>query len=273
MQILNIAGYKFIPLHELNAIRVNLLKHCHLLALKGTILLSQEGININLAGTPEAITAFKEILNEEERFSHIQFHHTYSEFQSFKRLKVKLKKEIITLRKPEIKVSATRAPSISPETFKHWLDENHDITILDTRNEYEISFGTFKNALNLHIDDFTSFPNSISQISREKPVVMFCTGGIRCEKAALYLLSQGYQDVFQLEGGILGYFTAVGAKHYEGECFVFDERIALDSHLNATLTKQCQACENPITTEQQSPAATTSKFCPACLEKQTSVHD
>ena len=120
-----------------------------------------------------------------------------------------------------------RAPSISPTTFKQWLDENRDIIILDTRNDYEIEMGAFTNAVNLHLQDFCQFTQSLKNIPREKPIVMYCTGGIRCEKAALHLINEGYNDVYQLDGGILNYFEKVGGSHYTGECYVFDERVAL----------------------------------------------
>lgn len=251
MSILNIAGYKFIALNDLQTLRENFFVHCQSLALKGTILLSPEGININLAGAQESISSFIHFLNQDSRFSHMRFHESLSASQAFKRLKVKLKKEIITMRQSAIRATNERAPSLAPEIFKQWLDEKRDITVLDTRNDYEVRFGTFNDAVNLHIDDFTSFPDTLDRIDQAKPIVMFCTGGIRCEKAALYLLSQGYKDVYQLDGGILGYFAKVGGDHYDGECFVFDERVALNSHLNETETKQCLQCQGPILKAEQ----------------------
>lgn len=229
MTILNIAGYKFIPLTELAVLREQLLPAC--LELKGTILLSPEGINLSLAGTQESILALQTFLKSDERFADLCFHETYSTYQPFKRLKIKLKKEIITLRQPEADPTTTRAPSLAPQDLKQWLDEQRDITLLDTRNDYEIALGTFTGAVNLHLDDFSALPDSLENIERDKPVVMFCTGGIRCEKAALYMLNQGYSNVYQLDGGILGYFKQVGGAHYDGGCFVFDERVAVDSNL------------------------------------------
>ncbi|MBV9576833.1 MAG: sulfurtransferase [Gammaproteobacteria bacterium] len=249
--ILNIAGYKFISLNDTSSLREIWLVHCQSLGLKGTILLSHEGININLAGTQEAITAFKKKLIEDMRFTDISFHQTYSDFQPFKKLKIKLKKEIITLRQPTVDATKQRAPAIAPALLKQWLDEKRNITLLDTRNDYEVNFGTFKNAVNLQIDDFTAFPATLASIEKNKPIVMFCTGGIRCEKAALYLLNQGHEEVYQLDGGILGYFAKVGGEYYEGECFVFDQRVSLKYDLTSTLTKQCQTCQGPITTEQK----------------------
>lgn len=231
MKILNIAGYKFITLTELAALQTQWLEYCKTHLLKGTILLSTEGINISLSGDTASITAFKTHLKKDARFADITFRESVSDTLSFKRLKVKIKNEIITLKRPEIRPEQNRAPSISPEEFKQWLDENRDITVLDTRNEYEIQMGSFVKAVNLHIDDFSEFPHAAETIQRDKPIVMFCTGGIRCEKAGLHLLNAGFKHVYQLEGGILNYFSQVGGAHYQGDCFVFDERIAVHPDL------------------------------------------
>jgi UPF0176 protein len=244
--ILNIAGYQFISLDSLSEMRMLFLEKCVALTVKGTILLSPEGINISLAGTEEAIAGFKAFLLADSRFAEMRFRESYSVEQPFKRMKVKLKKEIITMRRSDIHPDQRRAPAISPEDFKQWLDENRDITLLDTRNDYEMQFGTFKNALNLHLKDFSEFPEKSKELAKNKPVVMFCTGGIRCEKAAIHLMNEGFENVFQLEGGILNYFTHVGGDHYEGDCFVFDGRVALNSQLAATDAQQCCVCQMPI---------------------------
>ncbi len=244
MQILHIAGYKFINLDNLESLREKLLAQCQ--PFGGTILLSPEGININLAGQIEFIHEFKNFLKTQPAFADITFRESYSDAVPFKRLLVKIKKEIITFKQEHIHPETKRAPTISPQLLKQWLDENRDITMLDTRNKYEVQFGTFAKAMYLNIDDFSDLVKETADIPRNKPVVMFCTGGIRCEKAGLYLQEQGYTDVFQLEGGILNYFNEAGGKHYEGECFVFDERIALDSTLKSTGTRQCTSCGGPI---------------------------
>lgn len=246
MQTLNIAGYKFITLTDPEALRERLLELCLAFELKGTILLSPEGINISLAGQIHSISAFKNHLKTLPSFADMTFRESYSDQIPFKRLKVKVKKEIITFRQDQIHPETRRAPAILPKEFKQWLDENRDITILDTRNDYEVRFGTFKNAMHLAIDDFCDLAKESAKIPRNKPIVMFCTGGVRCEKAGLYLEEQGHEDVFQLEGGILNYFHEVGGEHYEGECFVFDERIALDPTLKTTGTRQCTSCNGPI---------------------------
>jgi UPF0176 protein len=251
MQIQNIAGYKFISLGELSQLSSLMRTKCDELGLKGTILLSPEGINLSLAGTQKNIDLFKDFLCQDERFNDMTFRESFSESKPFARMKVKIKKEIITMRRDEVCPQRERAPSLTPAEFKQWLDEGRDITILDTRNDYEVRFGTFKKAVNLHIDDFCEFPQKAEEnVARDKPIVMFCTGGIRCEKAAIHLQNAGFSDVYQLHGGILNYFAEVGGAHYDGECYVFDQRVALDANLQAAGTRQCTQCQGPVKQEQ-----------------------
>lgn len=232
MQVLNIASYKFIELNRLSELRKDLYDQCQKCGIKGTILLSKEGINLSLAGEIEAIKTFQDYLKKESCFSDMTYRESYSTSIPFQRLKVKIKKEIITMRCPDVHPEKNRAPAISPNEFKQWLDENHDMIVLDTRNEFEVKCGTFKNAVHLELKDFSEFPQASTSLSKEKPIVMFCTGGIRCEKAAIHLMQSGHQHVYQLDGGILNYFKEVGGAHYEGECFVFDERVALSPNLD-----------------------------------------
>ena len=198
MHIHHIAGYKFIPLQNIEALRGDFLERCQRHDLKGTILLSAEGININLSGDTEQLQAFIAYLHSDARFADMTFRHTHTETQPYQRMKVKLKKEIITLRQPSVQPTEIRAPSISPDTFKQWLDEKRNMMILDTRNDYEIEVGAFENAVNLHLSHFCQFANSLNDFPQDKPIVMYCTGGIRCEKAALHLINQGYINVYQL---------------------------------------------------------------------------
>jgi len=246
MPINNIAGYKFIALSELPELRAMLLEKCQDLAIKGTILLSPEGINMNLAGPTDNITLFKALLQSDDRFFDITFHESKSALQSFEFLKVKIKKEIITLRSPDIHPEIKRAPSITAQELKQWLDEGRDITLLDARNNYEVHFGTFKGAVNPEIDSFGAFPKAASTVNPNKPIVTFCTGGIRCEKAALHLLQEGFQQVFQLDKGILGYFKEIGSAHYDGECFVFYKSVAWNENQAAKGPQQCKLCHGPI---------------------------
>lgn len=266
MTILNIAGYKFIAIDDRETLRNHLLTECNALGIHGTILLSPEGINVSLAGEPEKIAGFLVVLRADNRFTDMTFHESFSKAVPFKFMKVKLKNEIITLRRSDADPLPSRAPHLSPAEFKKWLDENRDMIVLDTRNDYEFRFGTFDGAVNLNIADFGEFPEAVETIAQDKPIVMFCTGGVRCEKAAIYMQNHGYENVYQLDGGILGYFREVGGAHWTGDCFVFDERIAVDSQLQPTKSVQCGCCQSPVTEEaQQSLAYVPEKSCPACF--------
>ena len=236
-KILNIAAYKFVSLENLPERRVDLKVLCIELHLKGTILLAHEGINLFLAGSLENIAAFKTKLCSEAAFADIQFKDSYSDQQPFGKLLVKIKQEIIPFGVPQINPAKQPAERLSARTLKAWLDEGRDIVLLDTRNVFEVKHGTFKHAQDFGINHFRDFPEATIHADarlKEKTIVTFCTGGIRCEKAAPYLLQQGFKNVFQLDGGILKYFEECGNAHFKGECFVFDERVALDADLMPT---------------------------------------
>jgi UPF0176 protein len=266
MTIINIAGYQFLALTELSRLRQTFIEKCEALALKGTILLSEEGININLAGKPKDIALWKQFLREDSRFAQLSFRESCSTYQPYKFMRIKIKKEIITMGKPEIQPGKKRAPAVSPHEFKQWLDQGRDITVLDTRNEYEVRFGTFEKATHFHLQDFSEFPKASENLNKDKPVVMFCTGGIRCEKAGLHLLNAGFPEVYQLEGGILNYFKEVGGAHYQGECFVFDQRVALDATLQESGTVQCTNCNGPVSKQQQAQVEYVPNVsCPHCF--------
>lgn len=224
MTILNIAGYQFTALDDLATLKQNIYQKGSSLNLKGTVLLSHEGININLAGKPQNISDFINLMKQDQRFHALRFHETHSDIIPFKRLKIKIKNEIITFRQKEVSPLNGRAHTISPVLLKKWLDDNKEMTLLDTRNTYEIEYGSFDQAIHLSLNDFCELPTNIQHLEKQKPLVMFCTGGIRCEKAALYLTQQGFNEVYQLDGGILGYFEHIGRDHYQGHCFVFDDR-------------------------------------------------
>jgi UPF0176 protein len=182
---------------------------------------------------------------------------------------VKIKKEIISMGMPEISPAIKRAPAVSPTTLKQWLDEGREVVLVDTRNEYEIRLGTFQNALAIGVDTFRAFPNKAAQLDaslKNKTVVTFCTGGIRCEKAAPVLQNLGFTDVYQLDGGILKYFEACGGAHYDGDCFVFDRRVALNPQLEESGIVQCFNCLNPVNqVEQRSPHYALGVSCPYCI--------
>ena len=232
--VLNIAAYLFTPITDREQLRPVLRERADAAGLKGTILLAEEGINMFLAGEAGAVRGFVEQLREEPRFAALTTKESWSAQQPFGKMLVKLKREIIRMDHPTIRPIEERAPAVAPRTLKRWLDQGHDddgreVVMLDTRNAFEVDYGTFEGALDWRIARFTQFPDSASahrEALADKTVVSFCTGGIRCEKATIYLREEGV-DALQLEGGILGYFEHVGADHYDGECFVFDEREAL----------------------------------------------
>ena len=273
----NIAAYKFITFDDIEAMRPLYQEQCAQLSLRGTILLTPEGINLFLSGTRANIDAFLAWLRSDARFTDIEVKESYSAEQSHKRMLVKIKKEIITMRMPLIKPELGRAPAVDAVTLKRWLDQGVDdtgkpVVMVDTRNDFEVDVGTFDNVVDYRIKKFTEFPEVIAAHKDDfagKTVVTFCTGGIRCEKAAIHMQEIGYDNVYQLEGGILKYFEEVGGAHYNGDCFVFDYRTALNPQLEPTVTTQCFACRAVVTPrEQLSPQYVYEVSCPHCAAKE-----
>ncbi|MGQ0578906.1 MAG: oxygen-dependent tRNA uridine(34) hydroxylase TrhO [Betaproteobacteria bacterium] len=238
MRIINLAGYKFVPLDRLPELKARLKECCGELGLKGTIVVSPEGINIFVSGSAPAVRPFRAFVHADSRLAGMRLKESVSSYQPFKRMLVKIKKEIITLRVPDLDPAAQRAPAVTPAELKRWLDEEREMLLLDTRNAFEVETGTFRGAVHLHLKSFGEFPRAADRLEeslRGKTIVAFCTGGIRCEKAATVLLQKGFRNVFQLEGGILQYFEDCGDAHFKGHCFVFDQRTALDGSLNPVL--------------------------------------
>lgn len=239
MSILNISAYKFVGLDGLDALRARMVERCTALALKGTILLAPEGINLFLAAPRDAIDAFVSWLHEDPRFADITPKESISDDVPFGRMRVRLKKEIITMRAPSIRPGEGRAPHVLPLDLRRWLDQGHDdegrpVVLVDTRNDYEVAAGTFENTVEYGLSSFTGFPAAIAADRARfdgKTVVSFCTGGIRCEKAAIHMREIGIDHVVQLDGGILKYFEEAGGAHWRGDCFVFDDRGAVDPTL------------------------------------------
>lgn len=227
MSYLNCFGYKFVELSDPVSMREQLHHLCKSNNIMGTILVGTEGINFSLAGTETDIRSLKKGLIAYAEFNDTFFKEIPTDFIPFENLVVKLKREIVTMGDLSIQPTKKQGKDIAPEKLKQWLDENRDFTLLDTRNDYEVEKGTFDHAVQLGLTKFKQFPNATKQLHaslKKKPVVMFCTGGIRCEKASLALEQQGFEEVYQLEGGILNYFKQCGGEHYHGECFVFDDR-------------------------------------------------
>ena len=232
MRIVNVAGYRFVKLTNLTTWWEQLLSYGEQLHTKGTIILSSEGINVNLAGDDATIRQFTEYLTSFPELSGMQFKYSYSETIPFRRFRVKIKAELIPTDQPEITFSY-QPKYLPPTQLCEWLATD-SVTVIDTRNEFEYAIGTFDRAVNLHLTNFREFATAIQTLDahlKEQPVVIFCTGGIRCEKAAPIMEQQGFQQVYQLEGGILNYFAECGTSYYHGKCFVFDDRIALNSRL------------------------------------------
>ena len=238
MRFINLAGYKFVPLERLPELKAGLKEFCVEIGLKGTILISPEGINIFVSGSGLAVTRFKAFVHADSRLAGLRFKESVSSYQPFKHMLVKIKKEIITLRVPGLDPAAQRVPSVTPAELKRWLDEGREVVLLDTRNAFEVETGTFRDAIHLNLKSFGEFPRAADQLDESlkgKTIVAFCTGGIRCEKAAPVLVKKGFRSVFQLEGGILQYFEDCGDAHFKGSCFIFDQRTALDGNLNPEL--------------------------------------
>ncbi len=239
--ILNISAYKFVELPDASDMRQPLLDRALDLKLKGTVLLAHEGINLFLAGAPDAVARWLDDLRRDSRLTDLTPKESWSHTQPFQRMRVKVKNEIIRMNHSAIRPASGRAPALPAATVKRWLDQGHDdqgraVVTLDTRNAFEVDHGGFVGAIDWRISKFSEFPLAAKEHLdelRDKTVFSYCTGGIRCEKAAIYLQTLGLDSVYQIEGGILKYFEEVGSAHYRGDCFVFDEREALHPDLRA----------------------------------------
>ena len=247
--VLNISSYKFVTLDDAPALRDALHAHAQALGLKGTVLLANEGINLFLAGPADAVRTWVDTLKQDARFADLAPKESWSDSVPFKKLLVKVKGEIIRMNHPTIRPDERgdtgRAPAVEPAVLHRWLNQGHDdegrpVVTLDTRNAFEVDVGTFEGAIDWRIHKFSEFPEAVLAHQDElkgKTVVSFCTGGIRCEKAALYMQEAGIDHVYQLEGGILKYFELTDGAHWQGQCFVFDEREALGCALEPQLTR------------------------------------
>lgn len=268
--VLNISSYKFVRLDRLAERREELKNLADSLDLKGTILLSTEGINMFLAGEPRKISQFFDQLRQDPVLADIQPKESFSEGRPFRRMLVRIKKEIIAFGVKEIDPEKQSSPKLSAIELKQWLDEGRPIHLLDVRNDYEIELGSFKKAEHLGIHHFREFPQALGKLPEElknQPIVMFCTGGIRCEKAGPLMQQAGFKQIYQLSGGILKYFEETGGAHWEGSCFVFDTRVALDVKLQPTGDQLCFACQAVLgPNELKSPFYKLGKHCPKCYQ-------
>lgn len=269
MSILNISGYKFVAIDNTERLQAHFRQQCTALGIRGTILVSHEGLNVALAGAEEVIQTFKKILQHDARFADFKFKNTRSNDIPYRRLRIRIKDEIIGMQVDNIDPNKKTGKHLDAKTFKQWLDEGRDICVLDTRNDYEVKIGTFEKAINLNIQNFREFPEAVQTLSQEikdKPVVMFCTGGVRCEKASTFCLNHDFKEIYQLDGGIIKYFEKCGDAHWQGECFVFDDRVAIKTDLNKTAYHYCLACLEKVTPqEMQSDQFLYNHYCPRCL--------
>lgn len=274
MEIVVAAMYRFVSLPDFEQIQPKLLEFCKSQGIKGTLLLAQEGINGTVSGSRQAIDALLEYLRSNERLAAIEHKESYYQEQPFYRMKVKLKKEIVTMGVEGIDPNHVVGTYVEA---KDWNDliSDPEVVVVDTRNDYEYAIGTFSNALNPETTTFREFPDYVQENldpQKHKKVAMFCTGGIRCEKSTAYMKEQGFDEVYHLKGGILKYFEEVPAEEslWQGECFVFDNRVAVNHSLEKGQYDQCHGCRYPITEQdKQSPHYEKGVSCPHCYDKLT----
>ena len=277
-QFLTAALYKFVELPDYTALQANIQAACVAHQIKGTILLAHEGINGTIAGLPENIHKVLHFLRTdaafEGKFSNLEHKESYADEHPFYRMKVKLKKEIVTMGVPSVNPNNTVGTYVKPEDWNALINDP-DVILLDTRNDYEVHIGTFKGAVNPETTTFRELPEYVAQNldkTKHKKVAMFCTGGIRCEKASSYMLEQGFDEVYHLQGGILKYLEIVPEAEslWHGECFVFDQRVAVKHGLEVGEFDQCYACRMPLSPiELKSPQYTAGISCPHCYNSLT----
>jgi UPF0176 protein len=274
-QIINTAAYKFVNLQGLESMREKMYIDLAAYPVMGTILLAPEGINLMLAGEAAALQHARNCLQMFPEFSDLEYKDTVSSTIPFDRFRIKVKQEIVPMGVEGINPACYTGPTISAHELKQWLDEERDFILLDTRNDYEIEVGTFTKAVHWNIHNFRDFAaaaDRVSDVDKQKPIVMFCTGGIRCEKASALLLQlKGFKEVYQLEGGIIKYFQQVGGAHYQGACFIFDFRTAITPDCAETGLTQCEQCQQFVTKEEQ--LLTAYKRGDHCIHCRDSIKD
>jgi len=268
------ALYRFVRLDDYEQLREPLRQFLLDHEIRGTLLLAREGINGTVAGPHESIAALKARLAEDPRFDGIDYKDSETDIMPFNRTKVKLKKEIVTMGVEGIDPKRSAGTYVKPHEWNQ-LIQDPEVTLIDTRNEYEVEVGTFRNAVNPSTDAFREFPEYVKENldpQKHRKVAMFCTGGIRCEKSTAYLKEQGFEEVYHLEGGILRYFEEMPEEEspWDGECFVFDDRVAVNQSLERGNYDQCHACRRPITDEDKA----SDKYqkgisCPRCYDSLT----
>ncbi len=261
--------YKFVRLADCAAMQKPLLDSCTKQAIRGTILLAAEGINGTIAGSPDAIEQVLAFLRADPRLADLEYKTAGADAMPFDRLKVRLKSEIVTLGIPDVDPSQQVGTYVEPKDWNAIITDP-EVLVIDTRNQYEVDIGTFQGALNPKTESFRQFPDYVQQFdpNQHKKVAMFCTGGIRCEKASALMLAQGFQEVYHLKGGILRYLEEVPpeASLWQGECFVFDQRVAVQHGLALGNHEMCLSCGHPIAeADKASPDYEAGISCPYCF--------
>lgn len=265
------ALYKFIDRPNFSRHKKPIDDFCKAQGIKGTLLLAQEGINGTVAGSQQAIDSLIEFLQQAMKFGPIEYKLSYDNHMPFHRMKIKLKKEIVTIGKPEAQPTQQTGVYVTPEEWNQLL-QDPEVVVLDTRNDYEVNIGTFKNAINPNTTSFREFPEYVKKTldpKRHKKIAMFCTGGIRCEKASSYMLANGFAEVYQLHGGILKYLETMPENNslWQGECFVFDNRVSVNHQLQKGHYDMCHACRQPINdTDKASNKYEKNISCPHCFD-------
>ncbi len=268
------ALYKFADLPDYQNLRERLIDLCSANNIYGSLLLALEGINGTVAGSRDAIDALKAFLLADSRFNGIEYKESFAEKNPFPRMKVKLKKEIVTLGRPEANPNEIVGTYLNPKEWNQ-LIKDPNVVVIDVRNNYEVELGSFSNALNPKTDSFREFPafvkNNLDPKKHQK-VAMMCTGGIRCEKASSFMKKQGFDEVYHLKGGILKYLEET-PKHeslWQGECFVFDNRVTVDHDMKPGSYTLCHGCRNPVSPEEmQASTYVKGVSCPGCFGKRT----
>ena len=275
-EILVAALYKFVEIDDLLSLQSNLYEICEKNNIMGTILIANEGINGTISGKTNEINQTISLLKSDKRFTNIEIKYSSSDKQPFHRMKVRLKKEIVTIGLPEINPNNKVGTYVKPDDWNDLISDPN-VIVIDTRNKYETKIGSFQNALDPETSSFREFPDWVkkfksSKENANKKIAMFCTGGIRCEKASSLMKEEGFEDVYHLQGGILKYLETIDKENslWNGECFVFDQRVCLTDELEVGSYKMCFACRMPITEEEmQNEKYIEGISCIYCYDKTT----
>lgn len=263
------ALYQFVRLEDYEELQQPLTNFCRKNGIKGTLLLAREGINGTVAGSRQGIDALKAYFAQDGRFDNLEYKESWAETMPFYRLKIRLKKEIVTIGIPDVDPNEVVGTYLNPQEWNE-LIQDPDVIVLDTRNDYEVDIGTFKNALDPKTKSFSEFPEYVRKNladQKKKKIAMFCTGGIRCEKASSFMKQEGFDEVYHLKGGILKYIETIAPQEslWEGECFVFDNRVAVKHGLELGSYDLCHGCRQPITlADKESPPYEPGVCCAKC---------